>query len=87
LLLAMTHYIVDIENVPSGMYAGRVISVHRSLPLAVAGCRVLADRAQRVGLMARAVTITMSPLEFTRGEFIPAEDVTTAYAADGTELT
>ena len=85
--MPMAHYVIDIENLPSGRYAGRVISAHRSLPLAVARCRVLADRAQRMGLMARAVTIIMSALEFTPGELIPAEDVTAAYAADGTELT
>ena len=86
MLLPMAHYLVEIENLPSGRYAGRVISAHRSLPLAVAACRVLADRTRRMGLMARAVTIIGSPLEFIPGELIPAEDVTTAYAADGTQL-
>jgi len=85
--MAMAYYIIDIENLPSGRYAGRVISAHRSLPLAVAGCRLLADRVQRMGLMARAVTIIMSALEYTPGDFVPAEDATTAYATDGTELT
>ena len=85
--MAMAYYIIDIENLPSGRYAGRVISAHRSLPLAVAGCRLLADRVQRMGLMARAVTIIMSALEYTPGDFIAAEDATIAYATDGTELT
>lgn len=83
----MAHYVLDVENLPSGRYAGRVISAHRSLSLAVATCRVLDDRARSMGLTARRITIVMSALEFNPGEFVPAEDVTKAYAADGTELT
>ena len=80
----MAYYIVNIDDLPSGKYAGRVVTAHRSLTLAIASCLVLADRDRRRGLIGGTLRIVFSGLEFPQGQYIPSEDVAAAYATDGT---
>jgi hypothetical protein len=87
LLFAVAYYIVDIDNLPSAQYAGRVVTAHRSLPLVVASCRVLADWDRRRGLVGGTLRIVFSEFEFFPRQYIPSEDAAAAYATDGTPLT
>jgi len=74
-----------MSDLPKGD-AGTVLSVHRSLDLAVAASRALHGRCRRQGLPAPLIRIVESDREFIVGDYIPATALVACFASDGTPI-
>ena len=76
----MPFFVVNVDHLQSSSIAGRVVSTHPSLVLAMAACRA----PRPVSLPPPpTLMIVESPLDYVAGECIDVDDVARGYSRDG----
>jgi hypothetical protein len=78
----MAFYVVDAAQARPGT-AGRVLGVHRVLPIAVAACIMLTDLARERAAPVPKLRILYSYADLARGDHIAVDAVLHAYTSDG----